>query len=326
MNEEKLLLDLVKMENWGISYGAYSRSTLTRATRRLKQLNKVIDLYDLSEIKLQEYVRDRLKKGATESALNHEFKDLRVWVKYKNLDIKLPKLKEARTKEAWIPTDEEMERIIKTVESGIDPSARRRSSCIIKILFFGGIRIGELIRLDVGDVLENGIYVISEKGEPPRIVGLPDDVLGEIKEYIDRYRANSDPKALFTTNKGRITYHYARKKIKEIGARAGVPKFHPHAARHKCATMLISGYRGSPPLDIRMVQIHLGHVSLSTTQQYTHIRSETVANVVREAWNNRKTNGKKRGNDPKDTFSNGADPLTNGAARIWTGVSGSQSP
>ena len=141
-------------------------------------------------------------------------------------------------------------------------------------------------------------------------------MLGEIKEYIDRYRANSDPKALFTTNKGRITYHYARKKLKEIGARAGVPKFHPHAARHKCATMLISGYRGSPPLDIRMVQIHLGHVSLSTTQQYTHIRSETVANVVREAWNNRKTNGKKRGNDPKDTFSNGADPLTNGAARI----------
>ena len=77
----------------------------------------------------------------------------------------------------------------------------------------------------------------------------------------------------FTTKSGRIAYPYARKRIKEIGAKAGVPRFHAHAARHKCATMLLLGYRGSIPVDIRQVQIHLGHSSLATTQRYTHITS-----------------------------------------------------
>ena len=109
MSEEQLQKDLIRMENWAISYGAYSRSTVERAKRRLKQLYKKIDLYNLNEEVLQEYVSSRLKKGATESSLNHEFKDLRVWVKFRNLDLRLPKLKESRPPEVWIPTDEEME-------------------------------------------------------------------------------------------------------------------------------------------------------------------------------------------------------------------------
>ena len=45
-------------------------------------------------------------------ALNHEFRDLRVWIRYRNLDVALPHLKEAGTPEAWFHTDDEMERII----------------------------------------------------------------------------------------------------------------------------------------------------------------------------------------------------------------------
>ena len=89
----------------------------------------------------------------------------------------------------------------------------------------------------------------------------------------------------FTTKSGRIAYPYARKRIKEIGAKAGVPRFHAHAARHKCATMLLLGYRGSIPVDIRQVQIHLGHSSLATTQRYTHITSEAVAHSIKDVYN-----------------------------------------
>ena len=112
-----------------------------------------------------------------------------------------------------------------------------------------------------------------------------DKVIQSLNNYMTNYRYTTDPKGLFTTKSGRMTYPYARKRIKEIGAKAGVPRFHAHAARHKCATMLILGYRGSIPVGIRQVQIHLGHSSLATTQRYTHITSETVANSIKDVYN-----------------------------------------
>ena len=112
-----------------------------------------------------------------------------------------------------------------------------------------------------------------------------DKVIQSLNNYVTNYRHTTDPKALFTTKSGRITYPYARKRIKEIGAKAGVPRFHAHATRHKCATMLILGYRGSIPVDIRQVQIHLGHSSLATIQRYTHVTSETVANSIKAVYN-----------------------------------------
>ncbi len=65
----------------------------------------------------------------------------------------------------------------------------------------------------------------------------------------------------------------------ELGYMAftGVKKFHWHAAaRHWCATTLLKGYRRTKPIDIRMVQIHLGHMSLRTIQRYTHVTSRKL--------------------------------------------------
>jgi len=53
-----------------------------------------------------------------------------------------------------------------------------------------------------------------------------------------------------------MSYHYVRNILRQIGARAGVPRFHAHAARHWCAIALLRGIFGQKPLDIRMVQIH----------------------------------------------------------------------
>lgn len=69
--------------------------------------------------------------------------------------------------------------------------------------------------------------------------------------------------------------------IKTIAYRAGVPKFHAHAARHWCGTTLISGTRGKK-IDIREVQIHLGHASLISTQIYTHLQERRVAQETSE--------------------------------------------
>ena len=79
--------------------------------------------------------------------------------------------------------------------------------------------------------------------------------MAEIQGLIEYYRYNSDTAALFTTRRKRMSYHYVRNILRQIGARAGVPRFHAHAARHWCAIALLRGIFGHKPLDICMVQI-----------------------------------------------------------------------
>lgn len=79
-----------------------------------------------------------------------------------------------------------------------------------------------------------------------------------------------------------MDYNWARNLIKKLAIKAGVPKFHAHAARHWCATTLLRRGPSGKRLDIREVQIHLGHSSLSSTQRYTHIKGREVAEHVKE--------------------------------------------
>ena len=151
-------------------------------------------------------------------------------------------------------------------------------------------------------------------------------------EYINRSlqlqvivhaHSSTDPSGLFTTPKGRMTYDYMRNLAKKIGAFTGIKKFHWHAARHWCATSLLKGIFGAGPVDIRMVQIHLGHRSLRTTQRYTHVTQSEVAEVVRSRMGELFQGGEKMKEMIEKIES---EHKSSGAARIWTGVSGSQSP
>ena len=194
----------------------------------------------------------------------------------------LPKLREPPVPDPWIPSNTEVETIL---HAAGHMSARKevnlRNSIIAHIAFFGGARIGEIVQINLVDIQDNGIRIRSEKGEAERIIGLPDKIMNDVRKYIMDYRPNTDQTTLFTTPKGRMTYDYIRNIAKRIGAFTGIKKFHWHAARHWCATALLKGYREAKPIDIRMVQIHLGHRSLRTTQRYTHVSQHEVAEVVR---------------------------------------------
>ena len=223
-----------------------------------------------------------MKRGLRPHTKNNQRKNLAEGLRFLNIKIEMPKLREPPVPDPWIPTDQEVERLLyAAAHSSTRREVNLRNSIIAHIAFFGGARIGEIVQINVNDVLNDGIRIRSEKGEAERIIGLPDTILKDIRKYVDDYRPNTDPTALFTTPGGRMTYDYIRNIAKMIGAVTGIKKFHWHAARHWCATALLKGYRGAKPIDIRMVQIHLGHRSLRTTQRYTHVTQQEVAEVVR---------------------------------------------
>lgn len=150
----------------------------------------------------------------------------------------------------------------------------QRDKAIVELLYATGIRIAELIHLNVGDVdFDAELARVTGKGNKERLVPVGDYALRALKEYL-RGRAaklsnlDSDAKALFINKYGkRITDRAVRERLGMYIEKVGIEKHvTPHTLRHCFATHLIN--RGA---DLRSVQELLGHERLATTQIYTHI-------------------------------------------------------
>ncbi len=322
--DQSLTSKIQEFRIWAMTLGRYAPSTVKRAVRRVRSFSSIIDLFNPDQEKLLNFFAAEIEKGVKPHTINNQRKDLAAWFRFLNIQVEMPKLKEPPVPDPWIPSDAEAEKILSgSRKLSTRKEVNLRNSIITHIAFLGGARLGEIVQINVMDIMDNGIRIRSEKGEAERIIGLPDSILDDIRKYISDYRPNTDPTALLTTPKGRMTYDYVRNLAKKLGAFTGVKKFHWHAARHWCATALLKGYRGTKPIDIRMVQIHLGHRSLRTTQRYTHVTQQEVAEVVRSRLGEIfQGSGQMTGSVPMHE----SGLKLHGAARIWTGVSGSQSP
>ncbi|MGC9132982.1 MAG: site-specific tyrosine recombinase/integron integrase [Nanopusillaceae archaeon] len=144
-----------------------------------------------------------------------------------------------------------------------------RDKLIIKFLFYTGVRVSELVRIRKNDIIfEEGFAKVYGKGGKERIVPVPNDLLNEIKEYIEKNNLDT----LFP-----LSTRQVERIIKETAKKAGINKrVTPHVLRHSLATILLS--KG---VDIRYIQELLGHSSLAITQIYTHV----VPTQLKEIYN-----------------------------------------
>ena len=154
-----------------------------------------------------------------------------------------------------------------------------RDRAILESLYSAGLRVGELVGLNVDsiDYISNIVKVLG-KGKKERLVPIGDKAVTAVREYLNRRKHN--PSALFLNKSGtrltaRSVCNITHKYIKLAGVREGIS---PHALRHSFATHLLN--RGA---DLRSVQELLGHVNLSTTQIYTHMTTEKLRSVYEKA-------------------------------------------
>ena len=271
MNNE-LEEKLIEYEQWALTLGGYSPSTTERAVRRVRYMSKKINVLVPDQREILKFFSQQVKNGQKASALNDTAKDLRSWFRFLRIAVQIPHFKEPPAPEPFIPTDAEVRNLILAAGHRRNRGIASRDQAIMELLFQGGIRIGELVKINVEDISPNGITIRSEKNEAIRLISLTDGAMKNLMEYVKYYRPQSDAAALFTTPKGRITYQYLRNIVKGIAVRAGAPQFHAHSARHYCATALLRA-----GVDIRRVQTYLGHRSLRSTQRYTHLSNSEVA-------------------------------------------------
>jgi integrase/recombinase XerD len=172
--------------------------------------------------------------------------------------------------------------------TGTEPLARR-DRAILELLYATGIRISELVGLDLDALdLEDGLVRVLGKGDKERVVPVGRAARQAVRDYLEHgrlmlrtagrssNRSARDADAVFLNARGgRLTRQGCWKMVHAVGARVGLAdRISPHVLRHSCATHMLD--HGA---DIRVVQELLGHASVSTTQVYTKVSPERLRAV-----------------------------------------------
>lgn len=181
----------------------------------------------------------------------------------------------------------QVRRLLKQPVEQAQPEAKRDTS-ILHLLYASGMRVSELVSLNLGDVDTGGGYVrCFGKGHKERIIPIHEQAASAVEEYVKEVRPrlarNDSERALFLNLRGeRLTRQGFWQKLKEYAKTAGLDteskeealefsQITPHTLRHSFATHMLSG-----GADLRSVQTLLGHANISTTQVYTHLTTEHV--------------------------------------------------
>lgn len=174
-------------------------------------------------------------------------------------------------------TTQEVDELLEQPARRNTPEARR-DKCMLEVLYATGLRVTELISLDVADIaLESDPVTVRciGKGDRERVLPLYQRPVDELRQYIFHVRPrlvrNRRESALFVNRRGlRLTRQGFWLILKNYARDANLGKsITPHTLRHTYATHMLSG--GMP---LRNVQDALGHASISTTQIYTHLTDD----------------------------------------------------
>ena len=161
----------------------------------------------------------------------------------------------------------------------------KRDRAMLELLYASGMRVSELVSLNLGDVSigEENVRCFG-KGRKERIVPIYRQAAQVVAEYITEVRPHlvceDAQRALFLNRRGeRLTRQGLWQILKEYAKKAGLGKtITPHTLRHSFATHMLSG-----GADLRSVQEMLGHANISTTQIYTHLTSEHIRRAYERA-------------------------------------------
>ena len=158
-----------------------------------------------------------------------------------------------------------------------------RDTAMLEVLYSTGIRVSELVGINLTDVDPVGEVVrVRGKGRRERLAPLGSFALEAIDRYLAARKAVAiqDAEAVFVNRRGeRLNVRSVRRKLAKYLAKAGLdPHVSPHTLRHSFATHMLE--RGA---DLRAVQELLGHRSLSTTQIYTHVTAHRLKEIYEAA-------------------------------------------
>ena len=163
----------------------------------------------------------------------------------------------------------------------VDGKTKERDYCILTLFLNCGLRLSELISINISDIKDNNTLTVLGKGNKERTIYLNNACVSAIEQYMKVRPVDGviDRDALFISNrKTRISRQSVQKLVERTLEKSGLAGmgFSTHKLRHTAATLMYL-YGNVDPLQLKEI---LGHENLATTEIYTHVHDEQLKNAV----------------------------------------------
>ena len=238
---------------------------------------------DLNSEHVRAYSASCFRKGLSARSIQRRLSASRTFFRYLMREKKVEKNPitsvSAPKGKKRLPGNLDTDRMARLLAIPGDGAIIDRDRAILELLYSSGLRLAELVDLDIGDVDMNDATVhVTGKGNKDRVVPVGRQALKALRQWsITRSDlADADEKAMFVSNRGtRISSRSVQARVKHWAKKQGIDaNVYPHLFRHSFATHVLESSH-----DLRGVQELLGHANISTTQVYTHLDFQHLAQI-----------------------------------------------
>ena len=267
----------------------YSPHTLKNYRRDLQVLaawcatQAVTEWRDLDVHRLRAFTAARHRVGLAGRSLQRELSAVRSFCNYllreNQLSHNPAQLVSAPRSPRTLPHTLDVDQVGRLLDFSATTPLAVRDRAIMELFYSSGLRLAELLALELGDIdLNDATVRVTGKGGKTRVVPIGRQARGALQDWLQTRAAMTtlEQSALFIARNGtRLHARSVQQRLRQWALQRGLDtRVHPHLLRHSCASHLLESSG-----DLRAVQELLGHANISTTQIYTHLDFQHLAKI-----------------------------------------------
>ena len=243
---------------------------------------------DLKQSDVRSHIASRHRQGLSSTSLQRELSAIRSFYNFllkKHLAESNPAQYVKAPKQARkLPKTMDVDQINGLLEAGANSALEIRDLAMFELFYSSGLRLGELAALNLADIdlTDTSLMIRSGKGGKSRILPMGSKAVTAINNWLPQrltYIAASESALFISTRGTRLGQRSIELRLEQWCKKKGIAEhIHPHMLRHSFASHLLESSQ-----DLRAVQELLGHSNISTTQIYTHLDFQHLADVYDKA-------------------------------------------
>jgi integrase/recombinase XerC len=241
--------------------------------------------HDLDTRQVRHYAAQCHRRGLSGRSIQRRLSALRSFYNYllreqavtlnPGLDVRAPK------SDRHLPDTLNVDDIARLLNISSEDLLVVRDLAMLELMYSSGLRLSELVGLNYGDVdFDDRTVRVTGKGAKTRVLPVGTKAISALHAWQQVRPQHDSHSAIFTGRSGkRLGVRAVQQRVKDMARRQGIPgDVHPHTLRHSFASHLLESSG-----DLRAVQELLGHADISTTQVYTHLDFQHLAQVYDKA-------------------------------------------